>query len=99
MEETSNSAESVNANIQNMNDSVSIVADEIQKGAVLTNEVMEKANAQITEIRSGIEAIAVSIEGFSRKAARDHVAFSVRTYCRYEDGNTGNRVHVLEKTA
>ena len=42
MEETSNSAESVNANIQNMNDSVSIVADEIQKGAVLTNEVMEK---------------------------------------------------------
>lgn len=42
MEETSNSAESVNTNIQNMNNSVSIVADEIQKGAVLTNEVMEK---------------------------------------------------------
>lgn len=44
MEETSTSAESVNENIQNMNDRVSIVAQEVQKGAALTTDVMKKTN-------------------------------------------------------
>lgn len=44
MEETSSSAESVNQNIQNMNDRVSIVAEEVKKGASLTTDVMEKTN-------------------------------------------------------
>ena len=60
MEETSTSAESVNMNIQAMNDNVSSVADEIQKGTALTAEVMEKAqNIRLNTKQASDKTIAV----------------------------------------
>lgn len=45
MEETSASTDTVNTRIKHMNDSAATVADKIQNGTVLTDEIMDKTSA------------------------------------------------------
>lgn len=45
MEETTASTETVNGRIKNMNSNAATVADKIQDGTILTNDVMQKTNA------------------------------------------------------
>ena len=59
-------SETVNTNIQNMNSNVATVADKIQNGTVLTNEVMDKTKAitkakeveRINQLANAIQDIA-----------------------------------------
>lgn len=72
MEETSMSTESVNVNIQNMRENVSVVADEIQKGTALTDEVMQKT-LEIRESTKQASDQTIQVYGSIRKTSQEAI--------------------------